>query len=119
LDLLNAGSYEFSDTQSLVGSLYPVYFRGHAYLAMKQGRAAAAEFHKFLEHRGIVLNSPLGALAKLGLARSYLLQSDTVRAGAAYHDFLRLWGDADSGVPVLKQARAEYAKLKKTGSPGT
>jgi eukaryotic-like serine/threonine-protein kinase len=119
LDLLNAGSYEFSDTQSFVGSLYPVYVRGHAYLAMKQGKAAAAEFHKFLEHRGIVLNSPLEALAKLGLARSYLLQDDTVRAGAAYHDFLQLWRDADIGVPVLKQARAEYAKLKKTGSPGT
>jgi eukaryotic-like serine/threonine-protein kinase len=119
LDFLNAGSYEFSDTQSFVGNMYPVYVRGQAYLTMHQGRAAAAEFHKFVEHRGIVLNSPLGALARLGLARSYLLQGDTVRAGAAYLDFLELWRDADIGVPVLKQAKAEYAKLNKTGSPKT
>jgi eukaryotic-like serine/threonine-protein kinase len=112
LDFLNAGSYEFSDTQSSVGNLYPVYVRGQAYLAMHQGTAAAAEFHKFLEHRGIVLNSPLGALARLGLARSYLLLGDKVRASAAYHDFLTLWKDADPDIPVLEQAKAEYAKLQ-------
>jgi eukaryotic-like serine/threonine-protein kinase len=119
LDLLNLGSYEFSDTQSLVGNLYPVYVRGQAYLGMHQGKAAAAEFQKFFDHRSIVLNSPLGALARLGLARAYSLQGDTVRARMAYHDFLDLWKDADIGVPALEQAKGEYAKLKKIGSTGT
>jgi len=112
LNFLNAGSYEFSDTQSFVGNLYPVYVRGQAYLAMHQGRAAAAEFHKFLEHRGIVLNSPLGALARLGLARSYLLLGDKAKASAAYHDFLTLWKDADPDIPILQHAKTEYANLR-------
>lgn len=112
VDLLNAGSYEFSDTQSPVGNLYPVYVRGQAYLAMREGKAAATEFQRFLDHRGIVLSSPLGALARLGLARAYSLQGDSVKANAAYRDFLDLWKDADIGIPVLKQAKAEYAKLQ-------
>jgi len=76
------------------------------------GSAAAAEFQKFLDHRGIVLNFPLGALAHLGLARAYALSGDTAKARTAYQDFLALWKDADPDIPMLKQAKAEYAKLQ-------
>jgi eukaryotic-like serine/threonine-protein kinase len=79
--------------------------RGEAYLAARQGREAAAEFQKILGHRGIVLNSAIGALAHVGLARAYLFQGDTAKAKAAYDDFLALWKDADSDIPILKQAR--------------
>ena len=89
----------------------PVYVRGEAYLAMHKGREAAAEFQKILDHRGIVVNDPIGALAHLGLARAYVLQGDTAKAKAAYQDFLTLWKDADPDIPILKQAKAEYAKL--------
>jgi eukaryotic-like serine/threonine-protein kinase len=93
--------------------LHPAFVRGEAYLAARQGREAAAEFQKILDHRGIVLNSAIGALAHVGLARAYLFQGDTAKAKAAYDDdFLALWKDADSDIPILKQARAEYAKLK-------
>jgi eukaryotic-like serine/threonine-protein kinase len=92
-------------------TMYPVYVRGQAYLILRQGKEAAAEFQKFLDHRGIVINYPLGALAQLGLARAYRLQGDTAKARAAYKDFLLLWKDADPDIPILKQARAEYAQL--------
>ena len=92
--------------------LYPVYVRGEAYLAAHQGGEAAAEFRKILDHRGIVLNEPIGALARLGLARAYVLQGDTAKAKAAYQDFLTLWKDADPDIPILKEAKAEYAKLQ-------
>ena len=92
-------------------NLYPVYVRGEAYLAAHQGSAAAAEFQKILDHRGIVLNEPIGALAHLQLARAYRLQGDTAKARAEYQDFLALWQDADPAIPILKQAKAEYAKL--------
>jgi serine/threonine protein kinase/Flp pilus assembly protein TadD len=94
------------------GALYPVYIRGEVYLLLHQGKEAAAEFQKFLDHRGVAVNCPLGALARLQLGRAYALQSDTVRSRAAYQDFLTLWKDADPGIPILKQATAEYAKLK-------
>src|SRR5205809_6987528 len=94
------------------GTLYPVYLRGQAYLAAHNGTAAATEFQKFLNHRGIVLNFPLGALAHVGLARAYALQGDTTKARAAYQDFLTLWKDADPDIPILKEAKAEYAKLQ-------
>jgi eukaryotic-like serine/threonine-protein kinase len=93
------------------GTLYPVYVRGEAYLALHQGVQAAAEYQKILDHRGIVLNFPLGALAHLQLGRAYAMQGDTAKARAAYQDFLTLWKDADPDIPVLKQAKAEYAKL--------
>ncbi len=93
-------------------NLYPVYVRGEAYLAAHQGREAAAEFQKILDHRGIVLNEPIGALAHLQLGRAYVLQGDTPKARAAYQDFLALWRDADPDIPILQQAKAEYAKLK-------
>ncbi len=94
-----------------VGSMYPAFLRGQAYLAAQNGPAAAAEFQKFLDHRGIALNFPVGALAHLGLARSYAIQGDTAKAKAAYQDFLTLWKDADPDIPILKEAKAEYAKL--------
>ena len=94
------------------GSLYPVYVRGQAYLQLHQGNEAATEFQKFLDHRGIVFNFPVGALAHLGLARAYTLSGDTAKAKTAYQDFLALWKNADPETPILKDAKAEYAKLQ-------
>jgi eukaryotic-like serine/threonine-protein kinase len=101
--------------------LYPTYIRGEAYLAAGQGKSAAAEFQKILDHSGIVWNCWTGALARLGLARAYALDSKSsqgadadaarTRALNAYKDFLTLWKDADPDIPILKQAKAEYAKL--------
>jgi eukaryotic-like serine/threonine-protein kinase len=91
--------------------MYPVFVRGEAYLAAHRGSEAAAEFQKVLDHPGVVVNQPIGALAHLGLARAYVLQGDTARAKTAYQDFLTLWKDADPDIPVLQQANAEYAKL--------
>ncbi|MBB5318573.1 winged helix-turn-helix domain-containing protein [Tunturibacter empetritectus] len=93
-------------------AMFPVFVRGEAYLAARQGSQAAAEFQKILDHRGLVLNQPIGALAHLGLGRAYVLQSDIPKAKAAYLDFLTLWQDADPDIPVLQQAKAEYAKLQ-------
>ena len=93
-------------------AMFPVFVRGEAYQAARQGNNAAAEFQKILDHRGLVLNQPIGALAHLGLGRAYVLQGDIPRARVAYQDFLTLWKDADSDVPILKQAQAEYSKLK-------
>jgi tetratricopeptide (TPR) repeat protein len=105
-----------------ISCLYPVYVRGEAYLAAGEGRAAAAEFQKILDHSGIVLNCWTGALAHLGLARAYAMESKSAhapdedatraRALAAYQDFLKLWKDADVDIPVESQARAEYARLQ-------
>jgi eukaryotic-like serine/threonine-protein kinase len=92
--------------------LYPTYVRGQAYLLLHQGAEAAAEFQKFLDHRTLVANNPLFVLAHLGLARAYAVQGDAAKAKAAYQDFLTLWKDADPEIPILKQAKAEYAKLQ-------
>ncbi|MGD0698202.1 MAG: serine/threonine-protein kinase [Terriglobia bacterium] len=92
--------------------LCPVYVRGEAYLMLHDGNAAATEFQKFIDHRGVVMNFPWGALARLGLARAYAMQGDTAKARAAYQDFLTLWKDADPDIPILKEAKAEYAKLQ-------
>jgi len=92
--------------------LYPIYLRGEAYLALGQGKEAAAEFQKYLDHRSISINCPLGALAHLGLAHADRLQGKTVEARAAYQDFFTLWTSADADIPILKQARAEYGNLK-------
>jgi tetratricopeptide (TPR) repeat protein len=93
------------------GSLYPAYVRGLAYLAAHQGAEAAAEFQKILDHRGIVISDPIGALAHLQLGRAYALLEGKARAKSAYQDFLTLWKDADPGIPILKQAQNEYANL--------
>jgi eukaryotic-like serine/threonine-protein kinase len=93
------------------GGLYPAYVRGQAYLAAGHGQEAAAEFQKVLDHRGIVFADPVGALAHLQMGRALALSGDKAKAKAAYQDFLNLWKDADPDIPVLKQARAEYAKL--------
>ena len=93
-------------------ALYPVFVRGEAYLATHQGAEAAAEFQEILDHRGIVLNEPIGALAHLQIGRAYALQGNVGRAKAAYQDFLTLWKNADPDVPVLIAAKAEYAKLQ-------
>jgi eukaryotic-like serine/threonine-protein kinase len=102
--------------------LYPAYVRGQAFLATGQGSAAAAEFQKILDHSGIVWSCWTGALARLGVARANAMQSrmsqgaDATaardRAVAAYKDFLDLWKDADPDIPILQQAKAEYAKLR-------
>jgi eukaryotic-like serine/threonine-protein kinase len=105
--------YDFAEPLPFnLGPMYPAYVRGQAYLVAHQSKDAAAEFQKIIDHRGIVLNFPLGALAHLGLARAYLLQGETAKARAAYQDFLTLWKDADPEVPILQQAKAEYSKLK-------
>ena len=107
-----AAPYELGEPdQLLLGTMYPAYIRGEAQLAAHNGAAAAGEFQKFLEHRGVVLNYPLGALAHLQLARAYAMQGDSAKAKAAYNDFFTLWKDADPDIPVLVAAKAEYAKL--------
>ncbi|HXZ33710.1 MAG TPA: protein kinase [Terriglobales bacterium] len=113
VDLEAAAPYELGTPEQLqLGTLYPVWVRGQAYLAAHDGTLAAAEFQKFLDHRGIVINFPLGALAHLQLGRAYAMAGDTAKAKAAYNDFLTLWKDADPDIPILKQAKAEYAKLQ-------
>jgi eukaryotic-like serine/threonine-protein kinase len=111
LDALKGVSYELGNNGVLASNLYSVYIRGQAYLGTHQGKEATSEFQKFLDHRPIVLNSPLGALAHLGLARAYSIQSEKSKARSAYQEFLSTWKDADSDIPILKQAKAEYAKL--------
>lgn len=93
------------------GALYPIYVRGQAYLAARQGTEAAMEFQKILDHRGAVVSDPVQTLARLQLGRAYLQSGDKVRAKNAYQDFLTLWKDADTDIPILRQAKAEYAKL--------
>jgi tetratricopeptide (TPR) repeat protein len=110
-----AAPYELGvSTASVYGwtALYPVFVRGEAYLAAHQGSEAAAEFQKVLDHRGVVVNELIGALAHLQIGRAYAMQGDTVKARAAYQGFLTLWKDADPDIPILKQAKAEYAKLQ-------
>ena len=93
------------------GGLYPAYVRGEAYLAAGHGAEAAAEFQKVLDHHGIVLADPISVLAHLQIGRTYAVAGDTTKAKAAYQNFLALWKNADQDIPVLKQAKAEYAKL--------
>jgi eukaryotic-like serine/threonine-protein kinase len=110
-----AAPYELGATKAIDlnwTAMFPVFVRGEAYLAARQGSKAAAEFQKILDHRGLVLNQPIGALAHLGLGRAYVLQGDIPKAKTAYQDFLTLWKDADLDIPVLQRAKAEYAKLQ-------
>jgi len=110
--LKETSAIELGTPTNFSAVLMPVYVRGEAYLALGDGNRAATEFQKFVDHRGVVGNFPWGALAHLGLARAYAMQGDTTKARAAYQDFLTLWKDADPDVPILKQAKAEYAKLQ-------
>jgi predicted Zn-dependent protease len=105
-----AAAYELGNPSGAI-AVYPVYVRGEAYLAAHRGSEAAAEFQKILDHRELVVNEPIGALAHLQIGRAYVLQGDTRKARAAYQDFLTLWKDADPDIPILK-AKAEYAKLQ-------
>jgi serine/threonine protein kinase/tetratricopeptide (TPR) repeat protein len=111
--LQSAAPMELAPTFSSLNNscLYPIYIRGEAYLAQKQGTAAAAEFQKILDHRGLVWNCSTGAYAHLGLARAYALAGDTAKAKSAYNDFLTLWKDADPDIPNLREAKSESAAL--------
>ena len=100
--------YEFG----AAGPMYPAYLRGEAFLALRRGKEATAEFQKVVDHRGVVLNNVLGALAYLGLGRAYVLTGETAKAHTAYQEFLTLWKDADPDIPILIAAKAEYAKLQ-------
>lgn len=107
-----AAPYELGQASMLVNNMYPLYVRGQAYLSVHDGRAAAAEFQKMLEHKGVLQNFVIASLAHFQIARAYAMAGDTAKAKAAYQDFLTLWKDADPEIPILKQARAEYAKLQ-------
>jgi hypothetical protein len=110
--------YELADPPPFsAGTMYPVYLRGEAYLYSRNGNAgngalAAVEFQKILDHPGVTVNFPLSALSHLGLGRARALSGDFAGARTAYQDFFALWKDADSEIPILKQAKAEYAKLQ-------
>jgi serine/threonine protein kinase/tetratricopeptide (TPR) repeat protein len=109
VELLQAAvPYEFG----FMANGIPAYLRGLGYLQMKQGAQAAAEFQKILDHKGAIGASPYAALAQLGLARAYTVQGDAAKARTAYQDFFALWKDADPDIPILKQAKAEYAKMQ-------
>ncbi|HEX8815156.1 MAG TPA: protein kinase [Terriglobales bacterium] len=95
-----------------IATMYPTYIRGRAYLKAGQGQQAQAEFQKIVAHRGLVLNVILGALSHLQLARAYAMAGDTAKARTSYQDFFALWKDADPDVPILKEAKSEYAKLQ-------
>jgi tetratricopeptide (TPR) repeat protein len=110
--LESADPYELAWAGNFINHLYPAYVRGQAFLQSRNGPAAAAEFQKLLDHRGIVLNFPTGALAHLQLGRAYVLSGNAARAKAAYHEFFALWKDADADIPILRQAKAEYASLQ-------
>jgi eukaryotic-like serine/threonine-protein kinase len=107
-----AAPYDLGGPPPGLGPLYPVYVRGQAYLLERDGNAAAAEFQKILDHSVLMGNSPLAALGRLGLARAYGMSGNTAKAKSAYQDFLTLWKDADPDIPILKEAKAEYAKLQ-------
>jgi hypothetical protein len=100
-----------SAVNGFFGALYPVYVRGQAYLAARQGAEAAMEFQKIIDHPGAVVSDPVRTLARLQLGRAYLQSGDKAKAKIAYQDFLTLWKDADPDIPILRQARAEYATL--------
>jgi tetratricopeptide (TPR) repeat protein len=114
--LQTAAPYELGTPVStqfgFYGALYPVYVRGEAYRAAHRSAEAAAEFQKILDHRGIVVADPIGALARLQLGRVLALTRDKAKAKTAYRDFLTLWKNADSDIPILAQARTEYATLQ-------
>jgi tetratricopeptide (TPR) repeat protein len=106
--LQTATPYELGIAQTL----FPIYVRGLAFLQAKRGAEAAVEFQKIVDHRGIAPTAPEHSLAKLGLGRAYVMSGDSAKARAAYQDFFALWKDADTDLPILKEAKAEYEKLR-------
>jgi len=105
--------YELADPPPFAaGTMYPAYLRGQAYLLAGKGTEAAAEFQKILDHPGVIVNFPLRALAHVGLGRARMVSGDVAQARTAYQDFFAVWKDADPDIPVLKQAKAEYANLQ-------
>jgi tetratricopeptide (TPR) repeat protein len=112
VDLESATPYDLGLAGTFINYLYPAYVRGQAYLLAHNGTAAAAEFQKLLDHRGIVLNFVTGSLAHLQIGRAYAMAGDSVKAKAEYQDFFTLWKDADPDIPILNEAKAEYAKLQ-------
>jgi predicted Zn-dependent protease len=112
-----SNAIELGAPSTLQISLCPIYLRGEAYLILHDGNRAAAEFQKFIDHRGLVGSFPWGSLARLGLARAYALDAAKGsvardKARTAYQEFLTVWKDADPDIPILREAKAEYAKLK-------
>jgi tetratricopeptide (TPR) repeat protein len=117
IELLQAAvPYELGQPRStqtaFFGALYPIYARGQAYLAARQGAEAAREFQKILDHPGITVGDPIGVLSRLQLGRACAMRGDASKAKAAYQDFLTLWKDADPDIPILKEAKTEFAKLQ-------
>jgi ATP/maltotriose-dependent transcriptional regulator MalT len=110
-ELESATANELGQPRLLIGPMYPVYVRGEAYLAEGRGAEAAAEFTKILDHRGVVVSDPVGALARLELARAYRMAGDRVQAKTAYEDFLALWKNADADLTLLAQAKRENGEL--------
>jgi eukaryotic-like serine/threonine-protein kinase len=112
LEILQIASpYELGNSDGS-NPMFPVFLRGQAYLLARRGPEASAEFQKILDHRGVVLTSPIGALAHLQIARAFALQGQTAKARVAYQEFLTLWKDADPEISILTQAKVEYAKLE-------
>ena len=107
--LQNCAPYDLSPPRQLLGALYPIYVRGLAYLADHRGAEASQEFQKIVGHSGIVVSDPIGAMARLQLARAFLLAGDEAKARSSYEEFLKLWKDADPDVPILVGARKEFA----------
>jgi serine/threonine protein kinase/tetratricopeptide (TPR) repeat protein len=107
-----AAPYELGTADTFINYLYPPYVRGQAYLRAHNGTAAAAEFQRMLDHRSIVQNFVTGSLAHVQIGRAYAMAGDTAKAQASYQDFFNLWKEADPDIPILKQAKAEYAKLR-------
>jgi len=107
-----ARAYELGTGPYGYGYYWPNYVRGEAFLTAHEGEKATVEYQKILGHRGVDATSPLYSLAHLGLGRAFVLQGDATKAKTAYQDFFALWKDADPDIPILKEAKAEYAKLK-------
>jgi tetratricopeptide (TPR) repeat protein len=108
-----AAPYELGSPPPLqVGTLYPAYLRGQAYLLVHNGNAAAAEFQNLLDHRGIVVNFVTASVAHLQIARAFAMAGDAAKAKAAYQGFVSSWREADADIPVLKEAKAEFAKVQ-------
>jgi hypothetical protein len=118
--LRSAATYEFAQPGitfqgaggGFYGAMFPTYLRGQAYLALHQGGQAAAEFQKLSDHPGVILEDPLGALARLQLARAWRMAGDVSKAKAAYEDVFAIWKDADADFNLPKEARAEYAEIR-------